>query len=407
MHATEKPKPKALLVGIILPGVTDAENEESLAELARLAKTLGFEVVQSISQRRRSLAGGEVVGEGKLEELKTQVQELELECVMFDCELTPSQVNNLQRALDAEVLDRTGVIVEIFSRHARTREARMQVEIARLQYLAPRLRKAGQRGSERMQRAGETSLELDRRRIRDRISELKAEIAKIQSEQASGRSQRSEERCVALVGYTNAGKSSLMRELTGSQVLVEDKLFATLETTVRALAPETVPRILISDTVGFIRKLPHDLVASFRSTLEEARHAWLLLYVVDASDPSFRSQLECTREVLGSLGIEEIPWKLVLNKIDRVADPAPLREEFPEAILMSAKDPDQVRQLRQTLVDFFEEGMEEGEIFIPYARPQGIGKLRSQVRVLGERHTEEGTYFLVRTPSLKKLQAGL
>jgi len=503
-YETATPKPKALLVGIALPGVDDGENQESLAELGRLASTLGFEVVHSLSQRRRSLSGATVVGQGKLKDLARwtggpgkvesragsgksaseagpnepddqdgdQDHEQEgdhqheqdgdddhheqdaddehheqdaddqrheqdgdddpnenqegdqdenqdgegkhgsvagekVDAVLFDCELTPSQMSRLQSALEVEVLDRTGVIVEIFSRQARTREAKLQVEMARLKYLAPRLRKTGKRGSERMQKAGESLVELDRRKIRDRISQLKEEIVAVQKEQALVRQRRAEQHCVALVGYTNAGKSSLMRALTGSQVLVEDKLFATLETTVRSLAPETVPRILISDTVGFIRKLPHDLVASFRSTLEEARNAWLLLYVVDASDPSFRSQLQVTREVMASLGGEEIPYRLVLNKCDKLEDPAALRQEFPEAILMSAKNPADVAALRQRLVEFFEEDMEEGELFVPYSAHGVIGQLRNQVSVVGQRYDEQGTHFRVRGRDLKGLKVSL
>lgn len=389
-YETEKPQPRAVLVGVPLD-----DEDESLAELGQLAKTLGFVVVDQLLQRRRSLSGPYVLGEGKLEELKARC-ESEVEAVIFDCELTPSQVANLQKALGVDVLDRTGVIVEIFSRHARTREARLQVEIARLKYLAPRLRKAGHGPSERMNKAGETSMELDRRRIRDRIAELKRELEAIAVEAQVGRERRAEQRCVALVGYTNAGKSSLMRALTGSQVLVEDKLFATLETTVRTLQPETVPKILISDTVGFIRKLPHDLVASFRSTLEEARHAWLLLFVVDCSDPDFRSQLQVTREVLDELGAQEIESRLVLNKIDRVDSLEPLREEFPEGWFVSAKNPESVAELRARVVSFFERGMVEEEVFVPYAAGRVLGRLRAQVKVLGERHSDEGTFVQVR-----------
>ncbi|MBX3171779.1 MAG: GTPase HflX [Candidatus Eremiobacteraeota bacterium] len=390
-YETEKPQPRAVLVGVPLD-----DEDDSLSELAQLAKTLGFVVVDQLVQRRRSLSGPYVLGEGKLEELKTRCGE-EVEAVIFDCELTPSQVSNLQTACGVEVLDRTGVIVEIFSRHARTREARLQVEIARLKYLAPRLRKAGRGPTARADKGGETGLELDRRRIRDRIAELKKELEAIADEAAAGRSRRAEQRCVALVGYTNAGKSSLMRALTGSQVLVEDKLFATLDTTVRTLQPETVPKILVSDTVGFIRKLPHDLVASFRSTLEEARNAWLLLFVVDASDPDFRSQLQVTRDVLDELGAGDIESRLVLNKIDRLDSLVSLRQEFPDGWFVSAKDPASVAELRGRVVASFEAGMVEEEIFVPYAQGRALGRLRSLVHVLGERHSAEGTFVMVRT----------
>ncbi len=451
-HETATATPKAMLVGVQLPGVSDAENEESLTELRRLAKTLGFDVVGSTSQKRRSLSGGTVLGQGKLktvarwsggtgvvekkayvkhkkkvaapadededdeettpDEAPEAAEEEEegserdddpdppekIDALIFDCDLTPSQVANLQSATGVEVLDRTGVIVEIFSRHARTKVARLQVEVARLKYLAPRLRKAGTRGAERMNKAGESTVELDKRRIRDRIAELTEMLEQVQKEQSAGRSQRAEQPCVALVGYTNAGKSSLMRALTGSQVLVEDKLFATLDTTVRTLQPETIPKILISDTVGFIRKLPHDLVASFRSTLEEARNAWLLLFVVDASDSAFRAQLAVTHEVLKELGTEEIPSRLVLNKIDKLTpeELEKLKEEFPDALPLSAKSPDDVKALHQTLVRFFEQGMAEEEVFVPYTEGRAIGPLRSRLTVVGEQYTDEGTVFTVR-----------
>lgn len=412
--------------------MTDEENEESLTELGRLARTLGYEVVSRISQRRQSLSGGTVLGEGKLRELasftggrghverKPQTRKskaaqrwaepdghaplpaepelADIDAVIFDCELTPSQLANVQNATGVQVLDRTGIIVEIFSRHARTREARLQVEIARLTYLAPRVRFAGRGPADRQGMAGEKALELDKRKIRDRISELTQEIQAVHKEESAGRALRAEQPCVALVGYTNAGKSSLMRALTGSEVLVADKLFATLDTTVRALAPATIPRILISDTVGFIKRLPHDLVASFRSTLEEARNAWLLLYVVDASDPTFRSQLQVTREVLEGIDVSSIPARLVLNKCDKLsaAELTELRAEFPEAWLLSAKNPGDVADLRSRLVSFFEQDMVEEEIFVPYTEPRRMGPIRSGFRVLSERSNELGTYLLVR-----------
>jgi GTP-binding protein HflX len=328
-------------VGVQLPGVSDQDHAGDLSELGRLVHTLGFEVVGTITQKRDSLAAGSVLGEGKLKELaaltggtgvipkgaperrskaREKWEEDEPEApeedeppsdapratvVVVDHELSPSQARNLERATRAEVLDRTGVIVDIFHRHAKSREARMQVEIARLNYVAPRMREAaGGRERQQGQGAGESALELDRRKIRDRVAELKEALAAILQDQDHRRYARRDQLRVALVGYTNAGKSSLMRALTGSEVLVADQLFATLDTTVRALQPETRPRILVSDTVGFIKKLPHDLVASFRSTLDEALEASLLLYVVDAADPTCDAQLEVTRGVLKEIGAQ-------------------------------------------------------------------------------------------------------
>src|SRR6185503_6122355 len=243
------------------------------------------------------------------------------EFVIVDHDISPSQARNLERATGAQVLDRTGVILEIFHRHAHSREAKLQVEMARLKYVAPRLRESSG-GDARQQGAGagESDLELDRRKIRDRLAELKEQLDEIQRGNEQRRYARRDQLRVALVGYTNAGKSSLMRALTGNDALVEDKLFATLDTTVRALQPSTQPRVLVSDTVGFIKKLPHDLVASFRSTLDEALEASLLLFVVDASDPTYESQLEVSRNVLREIGAEVVPSRLLLNKIDRVSE---------------------------------------------------------------------------------------
>ena len=260
--------------------------------------------------------------------------------VLIDHEISPSQTFTLEKELGCQVMDRTMVILEIFHRHARSRAARAQVEIARLGYMAPRLREAAkQAGPKDRARSGtggrsggESHGELDRRKIRDRIAELQKELDAMDLGRKTQRARRQERQGlarVALVGYTNAGKSTLMRALTGNQVLVADKLFATLDTTVRALHPESVPRVLVSDTVGFIKNLPHGLVASFKSTLDEALEASLLCHVVDASDPGFERQLEVTEEVLDEIGAKDVPRLLVFNKIDRGGDAAALRAKYP------------------------------------------------------------------------------
>src|SRR6266853_5312536 len=381
---TRPPVPRAILVGIQVPGVNDVAHAADIEELGRLVKTLGYEVVGTISQKRDEIGGGTVLGKGRLEELaamtggtgvvgsmaiprKSKARErfegagdnrpnvrrtepdpdakAKPEFVIVDHDISPNQARNLERATGAQVLDRTGVIVEIFHRHAHSREAKLQVEMARLKYVSPRLRESSAGGGRQQgPGAGESDLDLDRRKVRDRLAELKEQLASIQRDHDQRRSARRDQLRVALVGYTNAGKSSLMRALTGSEVLVADKLFATLDTTVRALKPETKPRVLVSDTVGFIKKLPHDLVASFRSTLAEALEASLLLFVVDASDPGYESQLEVSRNVLREIGAEVVPSRLLLNKIDRVseADRAALRAKHPDAILLSAKSPEDV-----------------------------------------------------------------
>ncbi|MDC3962791.1 GTPase HflX [Polyangium jinanense] len=456
MSKTGTDRPAAVLVAVQLATVADVDHAADMAELGRLVNTLGYDVVATVSQRRSNVSKGAVLGEGKLRVLaeitggpgpagmrfkkpgqKRDDDDEEFEeapesapgdddaddvdagvvraaktptLVVVDHDLSPSQLRNLEKCTGAEVLDRSGVIIEIFHRHARSREARLEVEIARLNYVAPRLRESSGGGDRQRGRgAGESQLELDRRKIRDRIAELRREIDGIQREQATRRALRQNARRVALVGYTNAGKSSLMRALTGSDVYVMDKLFATLDTTVRALHPEVKPRILVSDTVGFIKKLPHDLVASFRSTLDEALEASLLLYLADASDPTFRSQLEVTRSTLEEIGAEGVPYKLVLNKIDRIAeeDRTILQREFPEAILMSAKDPADITRLRQILIDFFDALMVPGELVVPYTKQALVSEVYEHAKVLSETYDEAGAHLVLRAEpaALARLQS--
>lgn len=413
MKSTAKTIPRALLVSIRTPEVTEKESNASIQELERLVTTLGFRVVGHEFQRQAATTGATAVGAGKLKELARLtvghvVEEDDYEppaedklanIVVFDCDLRPTQLKNLENALGVEVLDRTGVIIEIFSRHAKTRAARLQVEIARLNYLSPRLRETGSSGERQQGRgSGESALATERRAIRDRLAELKKELSGVQRELAGRRNVRAEQRSVALVGYTNAGKSSTMRALTGSDVMVEDKLFATLDTTVRALKPEVQPRILVSDTVGFIKKLPHDLVASFRSTLDEAANASLLLYLVDASDPDFRAQMQVIEEVLHEVGVDRTPVLLVLNKIDQVKELGRrrLKRDFPDAIQISTRRKEDIRALRERIISFFENEMAETRLFAPWNMKGLIGEIREHTRVLRETHGDDGIDYLVR-----------
>ena len=432
---------RAVLVAVHLPDADDLEFSSSIEELERLVKTLGYRTIATVTQTRAHLEAGGVVGEGKLRELgeitggsgliaatvpkkkdkarlrreaeegtgdddDDDVEEVEegeastkVELVAVDHDISPSQLRNLERATGAQVLDRTGVIIEIFHRHAKSREARLQVEIARLNYTAPRMRESPG-GKERQQGrgAGEAALELDRRKVRDRIAELREELAAVQRDQDVRRAHRRQSRRIALVGYTNAGKSSLMRALTGSDVYVENKLFATLDTTVRALTPEAKPRILVSDTVGFIKKLPHDLVASFKSTLDEALEASHLLHVVDASDPSWQAQLEVTREVLEEIGAGEVPSTLVMNKIDRLPaeELARLQRLEPEAWFVSAHDPADVAKVRERIIGIFESSYIEEEFVIPYDRQAILSEMHDSGRVLAERYEDAGVFVTYR-----------
>lgn len=433
MKLTAKPSlNNALLISITTPDFKGDEAKESLAELARLVTTLGFKVVGTQSQKQSSTQNINVLGVGKLAEIahltgnqgsiedteydeffdETDFSDLPEEdmpqsyadVVVFDCDLSPSQLRNVETHLGVDVYDRTGIIIEIFSRHARTRTARLQVEIARLNYLVPRLRESASGDKERQmgQGAGETSLELDRRKVRDQIAELKRELVSVQNELKNRRAQRSELFCVALVGYTNAGKSSMMRAITATEVVGEDKLFATLDTTVRALQPITQPRILVSDTVGFIKKLPHDLVASFHSTLAEAHDASLLLYVVDASDPTFRAQLDVVHDVLGQVGVEDSEKLLVLNKSDRLSieQQQALMEEFPDAMLTSTRDPLDIKKLHKYIVGVAEQGMIEEEIIVPYTANGVIGEIRSSMSVTKEEYDYENIKLTVRSSAV-------
>ncbi len=438
---------RAVAAAVQLPGVDDAEFEASLDELRELAATLGYEVVATFTQKRTAFDSTAYLGAGKREEIRRFVQgdaeakekgperrvahhglvaareaakaragndNRNAACVLVDHEISPSQARNLENEVGCEVLDRTMVILEIFHRHARSNSARAQVEIARLRYLAPRLREAaklaGPQGRQRSgvggRGAGEAAGEADRAKIRDRIAELKQEIVALDLERQTQRARRQESRGlarVALIGYTNAGKSTLMRALTGSEVLVANKLFATLDTTVRALAPEGVPRVLVSDTVGFIKNLPHDLVASFKSTLEEAAEATLLLHVIDASDPGFERQIGVTEKVLQEIGAGKVPRLRVFNKIDRVGDAAAragrakaLRARFPKCIVMSAVDMADVARLRKAIRAFFARRLVKAELFLPWSAQQLRGEVFSVCEVLEERPDADGTLFRVR-----------
>jgi GTP-binding protein HflX len=441
--STSADRPPAVLVGVQLQGVSDDELTSSLDELERLTETLGLRVIGRVTQKRRGLGSANLLGEGKLRELAEHtggpgfvppfvvpgsqgtaetesVEEFEGDeegeedavpqavTVIVDHDLSPTQMRNLEKVTSVEVLDRSMVSLSIFQRHARTREAKRQVEIARLVYMAPRLREANagaerQRGGIGGKGAGESALELGRRAARDRIAELRRTLVGVQKEAETQRSRRSanETQAVALIGYTNAGKSRLMRGLTNETMYVADQLFATLDTTVRVLVPETRPRILISDTVGFIKDLPHDLVASFRSTLAEAEEANLHLHVIDASDPAMRDQYDVTRKVLAEIGADEHPRLLILNKCDLLDEEqqSALAAEFPEAVLMAASIPEDVLLLHGLIRDFFEGSMEEETFVIPYDQQAKVGLLHERCRVLDELYEEDGAHVRVLAPA--------
>ncbi len=405
-EAARKAK-RAIVAAVQLSSVSDLEFNASLAELRQLAKTLGFEVVGTFTQKRAGFDKAAYFGTGKRDELRLLREEHAAAAILIDHEISPSQAFNLEKEVGGEVMDRTMVILEIFHRHARSRTARAQVEIARLGYMAPRLREAAkQAGPKDRARSGtggrsggESHGELDRRKIRDRMAELQKELDAMDLGRKTQRARRQERQGlarVALVGYTNAGKSTLMRALTGSEALVADKLFATLDTTVRALHPETVPRVLVSDTVGFIKNLPHGLVASFKSTLDEALEASLLVHIVDASDPGFERQLAVTEEVLDEIGAKDVPRLVVFNKIDKGGDEAALRAEFPASIVMSARREEDIAKLHDAIAVFFQGDLVEAELFLPWVAQKMRSEVFATCKVLEERTDGEGAFLRIR-----------
>lgn len=334
--------------------------EEYLDELALLADTAGAEVMERIIQEKSVIEPAFYIGRGKVEYLARRVTELNVDVVIFDDDLSPAQTRNLERECNTKVIDRSALILDIFARRARTREAKTQVELAQLQYLLPRLtrrwthlsRQAGGVGIG-LRGPGETQLEVDRRAIRKRIAHLTKELEQIERQRDQRRQRRSDLFNVALMGYTNVGKSTLMNALTGANVFVENRLFATLDATVRLMEHTGDQKILLIDTVGFVRKLPHQLVASFKSTLEESREADLLIHLVDCSHPHFRDQMHVIQSVLQELELDDRPVLTVFNKIDLVQDKSLLRElkqEFEGCFLISAQRGLFVDELRDAII---------------------------------------------------------
>lgn len=419
---------RALIVAVQLDNVSDVEFESSLAELGDLAKTLGLEVVGQFTQKRSSFDSTAYMGVGKREEIRQFINGeqagfgrlddvSQVELILVDHEISPSQALNLENELGCEVMDRTVVILEIFHRNARSHAAQVQVEIARLSYMAPRLREAAKRaGPSGRQRSGsggrgtgQSRSQMDSRKVRDRIAELQKEIDTMEAGRDTQRSRRQGQSGlgqVALVGYTNAGKSTLMRALTGSEVLVANQLFATLDTKVRTLHPESVPRVLVTDTVGFIKNLPHGLVASFKSTLDEALSASLLLHVVDAGDPGFEMQLEVTDKVLAEIGADSVPRIRIFNKIDyldgavaQAERKASLQAKYPDCIVLSARNSDDIALLHQAIVEVFQKELVDAEIFLPWSAQGLRGEIFAAGEVLEERADTAGAFFRFRAPA--------
>lgn len=390
--------------------------EDSLEELGALADTAGLEIEGGIYQRLESIHPSTLIGSGKVEELQAYRDELGIDVFLFDDELNPRQQRELEKSLKVKVVDRTALILDVFARHARTREGQLQVELAQYEYRLPRLtrmwthlaRQAGGRvggatGGVGVRGPGETQLEVDRREINHRIAHLKEELEKVRAHRARHRAQRQQTgiSVVAIVGYTNAGKSTLLNTLTSADVLVADQLFATLDPTTRQLALPSGTEILLSDTVGFIQKLPTQLVAAFRATLEEIVEADLILHVVDITHPNAAEQAETVNDTLKEIGATHAPILVALNKIDKLSNPETAMEQaarYPNSLAISAVTGQGLETLLNRIEGVLQSSKQWMKLLIPYERGDVVSFLYSQATVQQETHRPEGTLLEVYVP---------
>lgn len=408
---------RVVLVGVWTSG-TAAQADASMAELAALAETAGSEVLEGLVQRRDKPDAATYIGSGKADELRQVVLATGADTVICDGELTPAQLTALEKVVKVKVIDRTALILDIFAQHATSREGKAQVALAQMEYMMPRLRgwgesmsrqaggRAGSNGGVGLRGPGETKIETDRRRIRERMAKLRREIKGMKAARDTKRSQRlrNEIPSVAIVGYTNAGKSSLLNALTGSGVLVQNALFATLDPTTRQASFEDGREYVLTDTVGFVRHLPTQLVEAFRSTLEEVTDADLLLHVVDGSDPLPTDQIKAVREVVTEVIRENDttapPELIVVNKID-AADPVvltQLRGLLPGAVFVSARTGEGIDELRERLGEIVRRPEVEVDVLVPYSRGDLVARIHADGQILDTTHEEDGTRMRVRVP---------
>ena len=404
---------RAFLVGVELPGMSTVDAERSLEELTLLTDTAGSEPVDQELVRRTRIDPATYIGSGKAEELATLTTALDIDVVVFDNQLTPAQQRNLQKLFGCDVVDREGLILDIFAQHAHTKVGALQVELAMNRYNLPRLRGKGtslsQQGAGVLARGpGETKLETDRRRILQRISKLERELKEtVQHRQTQRKSRKkSEIPHVSIVGYTNAGKSTLLNALTDAGVLVEDRLFATLDSTVRRLELPNQRAVLLADTVGFVRRLPHHLVEAFQSTLSEVAEADLLLHVVDGTDPDPAGQIAAVREVLLEIGAAERPELIAFNKSDLIADHALTRliNLYPDASFISALNGTGLEELLVTIGELVEKAMVTLTLEIPYTRGDLVAAVHRVGEVIEEKHDDNGMILEVRVPETSQAQ---
>ena len=408
--STDDEVERAILAGVERPG-SSWPIEESMAELSRLADTAGAKVVATFTQRKEKPDAVFFLGRGKVNELAMEIQNLEATLLILDDELTPSQQHNLERMLGVKVIDRTALILDIFAQRARSREGKLQVELAQLRYNLPRLSGQGLAlsrlgGGIGTRGPGETKLEVDRRRIYSKIHDIEEQIDGMKKSRSLHRKRRKESQIplVALVGYTNAGKSTLLNKLTGSEVFAEDKLFATLDPTTRHLQLPEKQEILLTDTVGFIQKLPHTLVKAFRATLEEVQEADLLLHVVDCSNENLEAQIEAVVAVLKELEADGKPVLYVFNKADQLANPH-IREQLlhgRDGVFISAMTGENLDGLQRRIEGFFQESQVRMTLLIPYDEGAAVTKLHKLNAVVETAYEETGTKVEVRLPLSEK-----
>jgi len=399
-------KEKALLIGVIYEKLDESLVEEHLKELELLAETAGAKVVGKVTQKLSRINPAYFIGSGKAEEIIKQAEELSVSLIIFDDDLSPAQIKNYSNLVkNIKVIDRSALILDIFSQHAKTKEAKTQVELAQLEYMLPRLTRAWTHLERQMggigarAGAGETQIEVDRRLLRTKISKLKKELTKIDKERETQSKNRLNQFKVALVGYTNAGKSTLMKTMSGADVLIRNQLFATLDTTIRTVKLDNSHTILLSDTVGFVRKLPHHLVASFKSTLKEVVDADLILIMLDASSNEVLDHFNTIIEVLKDLGAERHPSLIILNKIDHQNfenKMSYLKNTFPEAIFISALNKLMIDSLNNKIINFMDMNYQTVDLHFTYQESKKLALAQEGVNVLERVYNDDHVYLKVK-----------
>ena len=409
---------KVLLVGVISQIKKESVVEEHLQELCLLVKTAGAEVVCKITQKVTKINPATLIGTGKAKQIISQAEGIGAQIIIFDDELSPAQIKNYHKmAKNIKILDRNGLILDIFKKHAQTKEAITQVDLAYMEYLLPRLTRQWTHLERQMggigTRAGmgETQIEIDRRLIRTRISRLKKELRKIEKERGTQSLKRKSEYRVSLVGYTNAGKSTLFKALTGANVFIKDQLFATLDTTIRKLILDSSHKVLLSDTVGFIRKLPHNLVASFRSTLREVLEADLIVIVLDISSTEIDDHLDTINNVLEDMGANEVPVLHALNKADMISDDKieKVKQSFVDSVIISAQHHLMISELKKKIVEKMESNFQTVELQIPYKDGKIIADAQQGVKVLERNFEDHIVRLKIRgaKPRIKQIMSGV